>query len=86
MTWATGEQYSAFSDHLLAVMAQAGSRLPALTLGQRLIGIVSAATDSTLLATALVVSDAEAHRPHGHMKTGRARAGLRNKHRRRYDA
>jgi hypothetical protein len=63
MTWATGEQYSGYGDHLLAVVAQAGSRLPALTLDQRLVGIVCAATNSTLLATAPVASGAEAHLP-----------------------
>jgi hypothetical protein len=60
MTQATGEQYTAYGDHLLAIVAQAGSRMPALTLGQRLIGIVCAATTSMLLATAPVVFGAKA--------------------------
>ena len=85
MNLATGEQYRADSDHLLAVVAQAVSGLPASTVAQRLIGIVCAATGDMLLATAPVVSDAEVHRPHGHMKTGRAPAGPRDT-RRRYDA
>jgi hypothetical protein len=85
MTWATGEQYSTYGDHLLALVAQVGSRLTAPILDQRLIGIVCAATGDMLLATAPVVSDAEVHRPHGYMKIGRARAGPRVT-RTRYDA